>query len=527
MAAYEALRDSFREFNRLMIDSQQWDDKHELNKMQEQRQDKMLVSQLENQQFDETMRIKQNTLAERGFERDSEQQILDNDHRRFQESISKDQLGISQANLQENIKNGTLNRANAVSQENRLKTEEDRAAKRFEAEKLRVESNIDDSLYQISTQTIDINQGLGTDRYLLQDPEYLDRANQILRNEGIEGTLGEDGIVRDENGKEIPMMVRDQSNLRIKLYGEADRMSDTPAKALRQADNAALKIQSVQKQMNSLSNSPHVQHEKAGYKVQINKLKSEIRKMQSIASPMGIINWHSNKAEALENRGRQFLNRKDTDQANQFFDEASAHRDAARLGLAALNKAKAKAAEGDSSTVKGEFTENNMINYSKNRHSKPNMMGVLVLESAQKPFTQASSEAAMVKYKGSNKLPQARIDSAVEAETELITMRDNYWKDDDNFIAMSKETGGKALLNEQLREMIQYQVDNSNTKEEDILTVGRYRSLMKGPVSKLLAEVQRQNKNTFKLLQRVKLGISNPFIPNNIMKTTVGVGKVE
>ena len=55
MAAYEAIRDSFREFNRTLIDSQQWNAQHELSMSDRQLKQTMLLNQLNQQEFNNRM----------------------------------------------------------------------------------------------------------------------------------------------------------------------------------------------------------------------------------------------------------------------------------------------------------------------------------------------------------------------------------------------------------------------------------------------------------------------------------------
>jgi hypothetical protein len=51
MAIYEPLRDSFREFNKMLIDKQQWDAQHELNVANQAIQNKMIEANLQDQQL--------------------------------------------------------------------------------------------------------------------------------------------------------------------------------------------------------------------------------------------------------------------------------------------------------------------------------------------------------------------------------------------------------------------------------------------------------------------------------------------
>jgi hypothetical protein len=60
MALYEPLRDTFRELNRLIIDRRQFDAQHELNRANQQLQNKMLEVRIADQQF-------QNSIAEEGL----------------------------------------------------------------------------------------------------------------------------------------------------------------------------------------------------------------------------------------------------------------------------------------------------------------------------------------------------------------------------------------------------------------------------------------------------------------------------
>jgi hypothetical protein len=51
MAAYDAIRDSFREFNRTLIDAQAWNTQHQLSAADTKFKQTMLMNQLNQQQF--------------------------------------------------------------------------------------------------------------------------------------------------------------------------------------------------------------------------------------------------------------------------------------------------------------------------------------------------------------------------------------------------------------------------------------------------------------------------------------------
>ena len=82
MAAYEAIRDSFREFNRTLIDSQAWNAQHEVSMADRQLKQTMLLNQLNQQKFSNRMAEERIGLLQAGNKQGAdrlEEQIRNND----------------------------------------------------------------------------------------------------------------------------------------------------------------------------------------------------------------------------------------------------------------------------------------------------------------------------------------------------------------------------------------------------------------------------------------------------------------
>jgi hypothetical protein len=57
MAKFDALREGFREMNNMLIDSQQWDEKHKANEADRQFRGIMLQNNLEQRAFENGMAL--------------------------------------------------------------------------------------------------------------------------------------------------------------------------------------------------------------------------------------------------------------------------------------------------------------------------------------------------------------------------------------------------------------------------------------------------------------------------------------
>ena len=69
MAAYEPIRDSFREFNRMLTDSQSWNARHASSTADRELKQTMLLNQLEQQKFSNEMTTRAMVISEEGNDR--------------------------------------------------------------------------------------------------------------------------------------------------------------------------------------------------------------------------------------------------------------------------------------------------------------------------------------------------------------------------------------------------------------------------------------------------------------------------
>lgn len=93
MSVYEPLRDTFREFNNMLIDAQQWDERHAQNTADRELKQQMLLSELEQQQFNNNMANKEFTLRRQGQERLAEESLFNRMHTNRKWDLEKKAAG--------------------------------------------------------------------------------------------------------------------------------------------------------------------------------------------------------------------------------------------------------------------------------------------------------------------------------------------------------------------------------------------------------------------------------------------------
>jgi hypothetical protein len=197
MAGYEPIRDSFRELNRLVIDSTTWDERHAATAASNRRQEMMDRNTMAQQEWSNSMAERKMVLDERGEKRLSDKLSADMAHMSIMEDIALTKVGQDERKLKDQL-------ATNAKQRELLSLE------------------LDEKLYE--TEAVDLNvSGLLTPKEL-QSETVLGNINAGPQFGGSGRTLGPDGFVRDEFGEVVKMRRKDQVELAPILQGAGAKM---------------------------------------------------------------------------------------------------------------------------------------------------------------------------------------------------------------------------------------------------------------------------------------------------------------
>jgi hypothetical protein len=281
MAAYEAIRDSFREFNRTLIDSQQWDAQHESRMADQQLKETMLMNQLNQQTFSnrmqkEQLRLSQSTnqqgadrLAanianqDRRFAMDQSNIIADNKHQTAQLANqvkgTKNTAEYRDATLKakakldkETIETANITQKNAELEHTKLVKEADLEAKATEPTLVTIPPK-----YQANPIVMD----------QLKD--------QVMMRYG--GTITEDGVVIDKHGEELNIPFHEYRELKF----QADAMmaaNDNKQERVQNESGILTRDIASKKSSASTFTSTYDQAKKAAMNRQINVMEAELEK---------------------------------------------------------------------------------------------------------------------------------------------------------------------------------------------------------------------------------------------------------
>ena len=179
MALYDPIRDGFREFNRMLEDSQQWDAAHAQRAADTKYKNTVLQSSLVQREFENQMSEKRQLLLDRGDVRAEKQLDLTTKTTNQALMVGLRQLEI--ANLQENRAADNGVRA----------AETHTAVMKNYAQTLRSATAAANKATQPYTAIdVDLNAVVGERK---NNPEYMDRLNTNLRN-----IVGEDAYIEDD-----------------------------------------------------------------------------------------------------------------------------------------------------------------------------------------------------------------------------------------------------------------------------------------------------------------------------------------
>ena len=309
MALYDPIRDGFREFNRMLEDSQQWDAAHAQRAADTKYKNTVLQSSLVQREFENQMSEKRQLLLDRGDVRAEKQLDLTTKTTNQALMVGLRQLEI--ANLQENRAADNGVRA----------AETHTAVMKNYAQTLRSATAAANKATQPYTAIdVDLNAVVGERK---NNPEYMDRLNTNLRNivgedayieddlfvKRYDGTTGESTVLRAE-----PAETKKYLPVILALNAEFD----SPAKnAMRNIE----KLTDQQDQLKAIANSRHGSSyaltERAMAKRAVNKLDVILKDQYSTFRP-------DTAAEQYTNRANMIATGAEWDTANGFPEEGLA-----------------------------------------------------------------------------------------------------------------------------------------------------------------------------------------------------------
>jgi len=285
MALYDPIRDGFNEFNRLLIDSQTWDENHKQRAADRMHRDNVLESNLVQREFENKMAKERQILAEHGDVRAERQ-------------------------LTEMIDNNAFNRGIALNNMAINKEQNDRQAERWEADKKTNALNMQilgsqakDITRKYVPVDTDLNQFIPQE--LKTNQEFMDRANSSLRDVmGPDAYMEGDLLVKRYNGETGQGTVIQSEPAELKKFFPV--IDGLVAEFQDPNRNAKINIENLVEQQNALrkiassSNKSNYSLEQQGMANRnVHLIDKELRKQYSTFKPENAAGQYKNRAERI------------------------------------------------------------------------------------------------------------------------------------------------------------------------------------------------------------------------------------
>jgi hypothetical protein len=526
MAAYQPLRDAFREWNRMIVDSAQFDKQHELNIADQRMKERQLESNLGLQAFNMKMAAARHELSKRGEQRAADSLDL-------QRSIH------TQNKLQQQRAFERNNRKDKLAEE-----VHDVSLQSLKSQQILHEANAEKALFDTEEVQLDFGNVLGPE--VLSNPDRMAELNKIANTRGYE--IGPEGLALDADGSAFTVKRYAQAQEMPWLVGRLIESGDPHVEAANRISAIKSSRDELQSELKKVGDSGYHAHERAAMKREINKLNGEMaEERRFFTNPVTQSKHYLNKAETLRNAARAVASQGATNYANVLIAEADDYiarakamsptsekgnmvqlynRDTGEgMGKASYNTATGtwkfdgqdynslKQIEGNPTSVKptketggtgsgkGAMTQNQAMTLIERAHSTMNSKGVPILSGVLEPRLQSTRELV-------TKFMNEGADSmnAATAALEQVKAIETEWWDDHDWLKNYKGKGTpvqqKALASEINRMSIE-------TKEPVRIKSKRMKDLVN--------EYKRLYKFSYRKKQR-DMGIKNPYIPNATMR---------
>jgi len=362
MTIYEPLREGFREFNRLLLDSQQWDAKHQAAAAQQERENTRLQSQLELQQFNKEMAMHNLELSKRGEQRavtrlradleNAEKNYLLAD-KQFKETQKQnkirndrnsviDVMNFENQQHAQQIAENTDARAEvaaaertAMHKQNLEKTKNELVKVRDEARKIRDRS---------TPRQVDLSALAGNDLLENGKQELISYLNQ--NNPKIADI--QNNIPVDKNGNPVLISANDLTKIYPGLATLAAKYDDRNRVVQKNIEALRGKHKELKSFVASTKNKHKGKHMKdvAIANREIKVLEKQIKQHEAFFTPQGQLNYHQEEADEAQNRATMLLDMGQTNQAAVAEKQAAHHRENVEIITKQMTKPDAISADG-------------------------------------------------------------------------------------------------------------------------------------------------------------------------------------
>jgi hypothetical protein len=531
MATYQPLRDAFREWNRMLIDGQQFNKQHELNQADQRMRERQLESQLGLQAFNIKMAGARHELAKRGEQRAANSLAL-------QQLIHTDRQAQQAFTNNRNIRKDQLAEEVHGIQLDTMRAQRDMAG--AQAEQM---------LYNTQETQLDFAQVFGPD--IFKDENKRAVLNQVANIRGYE--IGDDGLAYDADG----------SPYTIKRYAQKDEVPWILGRMLQEEDphlEKAKSINNIQDNINELNSvlkdsgtDNYNLAERARIKREINKLKGEAMLESEFFSPENQTEFYRRRADTLRSTARFIAGQGDANYANVLLNEADDYEGRVQamnvkgnmvqlydrntgegLGKASYNTtagtwkydgedyrslsdmpgnptaidvASRRTSLRGTGTEKGTMTQNQAMTLIERAHSTMNSKGVPILSGVLEPRLQSTREL-VTRYMNEGADSMNAASTALE---QIKSIEQEYWDDIDYISTIKKDD----MLSK--RATVEIAMEQYNELKE----AGLLRNY--GPITpkmkwkEVKAKFNYIRKAHFKYTQR-KMGVKNPYTPNQTMR---------
>lgn len=524
MAAYQPLRDAFREWNRLIIDGQRFDKQHELNQADQRMRERQFDSQLGLQAFNIKMAGARHELAKRGEQRAADglalQQQINTD-RQAQQSLTNAR-NTRKDKLAEEVHDVTLGT---------LKSQRDIS-----------EANAEKALYDTADVQLDFAQTFGPEMF--QDPDKLSRLNEVANARGYE--IGEDGLAYDADGSPYATKRYAQKDEVPWVLGRMIEDEDPHLETAQRINEIKNSQDELRSELKSSGTDNYNLGVRAAMKREINKLEGEVeREQQFLTNPRVQIEHYDKRASMLRGVARAVAAQGDMNYANLLSKEASEYTTRAKalaapkgnqvpmydaktgeaVDMASYNttsgtwKYQGKSydslnelpddvtfdkpvKDGGAGTDKKGMTQNQAMTLVERAHSTMNSKGVPILSGVLEPRLQSTREL-VTKYMNEG---ADNMNASTQALEQIKALETEWWEDRDWITQNYKGKGTPVQLKALASEINRMSLE---TKEPVRVKSNRMKDLVK--------EYKRLYKFSYKQKQR-EMGIKNPYIPNATMR---------
>ena len=292
MAAYEAIRDSFREFNRTLIDSQAWNAQHEVSMADRQLKQTMLLNQLNQQKFSNRMEEERVGLIRAGNRQGAD---------RLEEQIRNNDL-INTRTTQRDTNNYNYQQSmlNKTAAKNRMDSNYQQAVLKGQAEtRIEAKETADLNQQQLTLQNEELErtaaiakEGLVPSRVIIP-PSVVNnpKAFDVLKDEVLTrwgGSVDENNVVRGRDDNELMIPKHEQYKLNFKVKA-LEAVYDNKPKLV--TDELSVLSRSKNKLQSSIGSKKSIydKTEVAAMKRQANVIDAEIQKRSNYLSKLETI----------------------------------------------------------------------------------------------------------------------------------------------------------------------------------------------------------------------------------------------